>query len=466
MNRKTFIKSLASVTTLPFLPACISFGRDKVRVACVGLGCRAWDVINSLEDTGLCHVAALCDTDLGGTQCVEALKRYPTLPRFSDFRKMLDKMEGKVDAVIVSTPDFSHFPALMDAMRRGLAVFSEKPLAHTFEECELLMAAERKYGVVTQMGNQGHSGKNYWQFKHYVETSVIDVSKLTRLVAHMNSPRRWHKWNGKVDGFRRGEALPNGLDWDTWLGTAAYHDYSKDYVQGEWRSWFDFGNGCLGDWGAHTMDTMHRFFSLGLPTEVQIKNVEGWNPFVFPMQDTLVYKFPAVGRRPAIELEWYEGVKNVPTFGKGYKYLSGDGIPASGAGTSAKKGQLMPGKYFELSDGMAWEGTSHANPILMCGDSNEVPDYPYKDTPATAPDLDHYRNFLRAVMGEGRARSPFMVSAPLSEVFCLGCIAQRLNRSFRFDPVNKQVVGDAAANALLKGAAGTPRKGWEEFYKV
>ena len=214
------------------------------------------------------------------------------------------------------------------------------------------------------------------------------------------------------------------------------------------------------------MDTMHRFFSLGLPTEVQIKNVEGWNPFVFPMQDTLVYKFPAVGRRPAIELEWYEGVKNVPTFGKGYKYLSGGGIPASGAGTSAKKGQLMPGKYFELSDGMAWEGTSHANPILMCGDSNEVPDYPYKDTPATAPDLDHYRNFLRAVMDEGRARSPFMVSAPLSEVFCLGCIAQRLNRSFRFDPVNKQVVGDAAANALLKGAAGTPRKGWEEFYQV
>ena len=140
----------------------------------------------------------LCDTDLEGAQCASVLGKYPALPRFTDFRRMLDATAGKIDAVIVSTPDFSHFPALMDAMRRGLAVFSEKPLAHTFEECELLMAAERKYGVVTQMGNQGHSGKNYYQFKHYVETGVIDVSKLTRLVAHMNSPRRWHKWNGKV----------------------------------------------------------------------------------------------------------------------------------------------------------------------------------------------------------------------------------------------------------------------------
>ena len=465
MNRRSFLKSSLAAGVFPFLPGCLSFGQDKVRIGCVGLGNRAWDVIGALEGTGLCHVAALCDTDLEGPQCVAALKKYPALPRFTDFRKMLDAMGGKIDAVIVSTPDFSHFPALMDAMRRGLAVFSEKPLAHTFEECELLMAAERKYGVVTQMGNQGHSSKNYFQFKHYVENGVIDVSKLTRLVANMNSPRRWHKWNGKVDGYRHGETLPEGLDWDTWLGTAAYHDYSKDYVQGEWRSWFDFGNGCLGDWGAHTFDTMHRFFALGLPTKVTIKDVEGWNPYVFPMQDTLIYDFAACGRRPAIRLEWYEGVKNLPTFCKDYKYLVGGAIPPSGAGTSAKKGQLMPGKYFELSDGTAWEGASHGNPIVRCGESNEVPEYPYMDLGFEAPELCHYRSFLRAVRGEENTKSPFSVSGPLAEVFCLGCIAQRLNRSFAFDPVKKQVVGDEVANALLKGAKGTPRKGWEEFYK-
>jgi len=467
LSRRSFIVSSLAAGAFPFLPGCATFGRDKVRLACVGLGNRAWDVICALEKTGMCQVVALCDTDLGGPQCVKALKQYPTLPRFTDFRKMLDRTEGQVDAVVVSTPDFSHFPALMDAMRRGLAVFSEKPLAHTFEECELLMAAERKYGVVTQMGNQGHSGKNYWQFKHYVENGVVDVSKLTRLVANMNSPRRWHKWNGKVDGFRHGEEMPKGLDWDTWLGTASYHDYSKDYVQGEWRSWFDFGNGCLGDWGAHTFDTMHRFFSLGLPTEVKIKDVRGWNPYVFPMQDTLVYTFPKAGRRPEVKLEWYEGVKNLPTFCEGYKYLTGSGIPASGAGTSATKDQkLMPGKYFELSDGTAWEGASHANPIVRTGASNEVPDYPFKDADPECRELDHYVNFLASVMGDDKTHSPFLVGAPLSEVFCLGCIAQRLNRSFKFDPVKKQVVGDEVANELLKGAKGTPRKGWEEFYRV
>ena len=460
------MKSALAAGAFPLLPGCATFGRDKVRLACVGIGNRAADVIKNFENTGLVEFAALCDTDLEGGQCAAVLGRYAGLPRFTDFRKMLDAMSGRIDAVAVCTPDFSHFPALMDAMRRGLAVFSEKPLAHTFEECELLMAAERKYGVVTQMGNQGHSGLNYHQFKHYVEGGVIDVSKLTRLVAHMNSARRWHKWNGKVSAFPAGEAMPRGLDWDTWLGTASYHAYSKDYVQGEWRSWYDFGNGALGDWGAHTMDTMHRFFELGLPTEVKIKDVKGWNPFVFPMQDTLVYTFPAAGRRPQITLEWYEGRENLPKFGKGYKYLTGSGIPASGAGTGAVKGQLKPGKYFELSDGTAWEGTSHGNPILMCGSSDEVPDYPFKGAAHGDPRLSHYVNFVKAVMGQDEAHSPFSVTAPLSEVFCLGCVAQRLNRSFKFDPVAKQVVGDETANRLLKGSEGTPRRGWEEFYTV
>ena len=102
----------------------------------------------------------------------------------------------------------------------------------------------------------------------------------------------------------------------------------------------------------------------------------------------------------------------------------------------------------------------------MCGESNEVPDYPFKGVPGEDPRLNHYVNFVRAVMGQDEAHSPFSVAAPLSEVFCLGCIAQRLNRSLKFDPAKKQFVGDDEANALLKGSKGTPRKGWEEFYRV
>ena len=461
VNRRSFIQTALAAGAYPCFAGRRNFkSGDKVRLACVGIGQQAWGDIRSFANTKLVEIAALCDTDLEGKQCAAALKRYPNVPRFTDFRKMLDAMDGKIDAVAVMTPDFSHFPALMAAMKRGLPVFSEKPLAHTFEECELLMQAAAKYGVATQMGNQGHSGANYWQFKHYVETGVIDVSKLTRLAAHMNNSRRWHKWNGKVSAFPTGETMPKGIDWDTWLGTATYHEYSKDYVQGEWRSWYDFGNGALGDWGAHTMDTMHRFFELGLPTDIKIKDVKGWNPFVFPMQDTLVFTFPAKGRRPKIDLEWYEGVKNLPKLPKGHKSQGWNpDIPTAKGSTAKDASKLVPGKFFCLSDGTAWQGGSHSSPISRCGDGGKVPSYP-------KPGSNHYANFLLAVMGREETRSPFSVTAPLSEVFCLGCIAQRLNRGFKFDPVAKRVVGDAEADALLKGSKGTPRKGWEEFYRV
>ena len=464
IDRRMFLKGAVAAGAFPYLAKCSwarTFGPgDKVRLACVGIGQQAWGDIKQFQKTGLCEIVALCDTDLQGKQCAQALKTYPDAPRFTDFRKMLDAMAGKIDAVAVMTPDFSHFPALMAAIKRGLPVFSEKPLAHTFEECELLMKAAAKYGVATQMGNQGHSGANYYQFKHYVETGVIDVSKLTRLVAHMNNPRRWHKWNGKVSAFPTGEKMPRGLDWDTWLGTATYHEYSKDYVQGEWRSWYDFGNGALGDWGAHTMDTMHRFFELGLPTEVKIKDVGGWNPFVFPMQDTLVFSFAAKGKRPAIDLEWYEGRKNLPKLPAGHKSIAwGKDIPTAKGSTAKDVKGLAPGKFFCLSDGTAWQGGSHSSPISRCGDGGKPPAYPKSGS-------NHYANFLLAVMGREQTRSPFSVTAPLSEVFCLGCIAQRLNRGFKFDPVKKCVVGDDEANLLLKGSKGTPRMGWEEFYRI
>lgn len=189
VSRRSFLQAALAAGAFPLLPVHGAFGRDKVRLACVGVGQQAWNDIQQFSKTGICEIAALCDTDIKfGRQCAAAKKRFPNVPQFTDFRKMLDAMEGKIDAVAVMNPDFSHFPALMGAMKRGLPVFSEKPLAHTFEECELLMAAAKKYKVATQMGNQGHSGDNYFQFRDYVQKGILDVSKLTRLVAHMNNP--------------------------------------------------------------------------------------------------------------------------------------------------------------------------------------------------------------------------------------------------------------------------------------
>ena len=457
MNRRGFLSAMLAAGAYPLLPGCFSskayVANGKVRLAAIGCGAQAWFDLKKLAgNKDICEVVALCDTDIGAPHTEEALKRFPNLPRFQDFRKMFDRMADQIDAVLIGIPDHSHFCAAMHAMRLGKAVYVEKPLAHSFRECELLMAAEEKYGVVTQMGNQGHSGANYYQYRDYVQNGVIkDVKKV---VAHMNMQRRWHKWGGKTSSYPRGEVMPETLDWEVWCNAAPYHDFSKDLAYGEWRCWYDYGNGCMGDWGAHILDCVHRFTLRGaLPTEVSISNVTGWNQFVFPIQDTLTMKFDDV------TLEWYEGLDNKPPLPEGFRYADNKGLfPASTANDGLIDPPLKPGKEIYLADGTVWQGLSHAATLVRVGAQDEkVPAFEKAGS-------DHWRNFLLAVKGEEEARSPFRVTAPLSEVFCLGVIAQRLNRGFKFDPVARKDVGDAEVGILLKGPA--PREGWEEYYRV
>ena len=461
MKRREFLKSIAAAGAAPLLPGCFSAkgyrANEKVRLAFVGIGQQGWyDICQFRLVPQLFDCVALCDTDMGAPHTEKCLKAYPDVPRFQDFRKMFDRMAGQIDACLVAVPDHSHFPIAMDAMRRGIAVYVEKPLAHTFGECELLLKAADKYGVVTQMGNQGHSTVKYHQFKEYVETGLVhDVYKV---VAHMNNARRWHKWEGKLTAFPKAEPVPATLDWDTWLGTAAYHDYCRDFVGGEWRAWYDFGNGCMGDWGAHLVDCVHQFLLKGdLPSEVRVLNQTGSNRFVYPMTSTLQFGFPANWKHGAFELEWYEGASNLPPLPAGFVYATPDGIPKNSANDENEQVRLFPGKEMYQRDGTIRQSLSHKHPLHVVGDyERKLPDYP-------AEFCTHYEGFLRAVRGEMETLSPFEVAAPLSQLFTLACIAQRLGRGFRFDTATGTIPGDEEANALLRPA---PRRGWEEFYKV
>ena len=456
MNRRNFIKSMAAMGAMPLLPGCFSskgyVANGKVRLAAIGVGCQAWfDIQQLTKNKDLCELVAICDTDMGAKHTLDCLRAFPAVPRFQDFRKMFDWMADRIDAVLVATPDHSHFAACLHAMRLGKHVYVEKPLANTFRECEILMQAEKKYGVVCQMGNQGHSGANYWQFRDYWEKGL--VKDVTKVVSHMNNERRWHKWGGKVASLPKAEPVPTTLDWDGWLSVQPAHDYSHDYMIGEWRSWFDFGDGCMGDWGAHIIDCVHEFvLKSALPDEVKIANVTGWNKFVFPINNTLTFKFGD------IDLEWWEGVQNQPKVPANFLYKTNKGLfPASAANDGMEEPKLVPGKEIYQKDGTAWQGMSHSSPLIRMGEPNaQLP--AYED-----PQIDHWRNFLLAVRGEDTVHSPFRIAAPLSQVFTLGCVAQRLNRGFRFDPVAKKAIGDDEANALLRGPE--PRKGWEEYYE-
>ena len=464
MKRRHFItQGATAATAFSILPSHV-FGKslghiapsDKINLACVGIGHRGGQISNTFGSKKLTNIVALCDVDMGAEHTLNVIKKNPKAKQFQDFREMFDKMSDSIDAVSIGTPDFSHFPITMKSMALGKHVYVEKPMARTFNEVELMIQGAKKYGVATQMGNQGHSEANYFQFKSWVDAGII--KDVTAMTAHMNSARRWHGWDTNMKTLPDGQPVPETLDWDTWLGTAQYHEYNKDYHHGQWRCWYDFGMGALGDWGAHIMDTAHQFLELGLPYEVNPKMIEGYNPLFFPQSSTLEFKFPKKKNLPAMTITWYDGVNNQPPLPEGYGTSELDpNIPPPSAG-SIQQQKLNPGKIIYGKD-LTLKGGSHGSTLSIIL-TDKAKDIKLPEVPESPS--DHFENFLLACKGEEKTRSPFEVAGPLSQVFNLGVIAQRLNQKLEFDRETKQITNNVFANALLAGQP--PRKGWEEYY--
>lgn len=433
---------------------------EKVNLACVGIGHRGKQIIKSLHNTGLANIVALCDVDMGGDHTLDIIEMFPDVPRFKDFRKMFDKMGNKIEAVSIATPDFSHFPITMLAMSMGIHVYVEKPMARTFNEIDLMMAGAKKYKVATQMGNQGHSGENYFQFKAWKEAGII--KDVTAITAHMNNSRRWHKFDSSITSFPEKQRKPKTMDWDVWLNTAQFHDYNKDYHHGQWRCWYDFGMGTLGDWGAHIMDTAHEFLELGLPYEINPLLLKGHNSFFYPYSTTLVFKFPERGDMPALDITWYDGLDNIPSVPKGYGVQEEDpNIPPASNG-DVQPAKLKPGKIIYSKD-LTFKGGTHSRPLSIIPEKKALEMESKLPVVPESPS-DHFENFLLACKGQEKCRSSFDIAGPLSQVFTLGVLAQRLSTKLIFDRDTRQITNHKVANELLVGTP--PRKGWEEFYKL
>ena len=432
---------------------------DKVNLACCGIGNRGRAVIRDLYSTGAANIVALCDVNLDGEKSQKSLGAHPNATRYTDFRKMFEEMEGKIDAVSVGTPDFSHFPITILAMSLGKHVYVEKPLTRTFQESELLMKAAKKYGVATQMGNQGHCQDNYYQFKSWVENGVIkDVTKIT---AHMNGKRRWHGWDPNMKAFPKGQKLPKNFNWDTWLMAYPNHDFHPDLINGQWRCWYEYGNGALGDWGAHLMDGFHQFLDLGLPSKIKPIGLTGHNNLFYPTSSTLEFDFPKRGKMPEVKVTWYDGTDNIPEVPENYGDIEIDKTAKTKKGMVQPKG-LKAGKVL-YGKNLNFKGGSHHRTLSVIPNENgidikkDLPEYFKSDT-------NHFMNFMNASRGMEKCLSPFEVSAPLSQLFCLGTIAQQINEPLEFDRETKRITNNTIANNLLKGPA--PRKGWEEFYNL
>ncbi len=452
MARRTFLKgTAASVAVAAIVPSHVvaksknskakgAAPSDKVNLAIVGCAARGGSIGNWHASTGLANVTTLCDIDarslgrMGG--------KFKSAKKFQDFRQMFDKAGKDFDALTIGVPDHAHFPISMLAMSQGKHIYVEKPLAHTFNECELMIAAMKKYGVATQMGNQGHSGSNPMQFEAWVKAGII--KDITKVDACMNSGRRWHPW--KFDEWQS-EETPKEVDWDTWLGTAPEHPFSGKLHPGNWRGWFEYGDGAFGDWGPHTLDTIHRYLDCGLPIKTTAVKLEGRRKLIFPMASTIRFDFPQRGIHPALEINWYDGTKNKPP--RPADLEKGRNIP--------RCGKVMYGKDLNFIGG------THSATLSIFPDvkRKELGD---KLPRITGKQSNHAQNFLLSAMGKEKTRSSFDISGVLTQMFCLGCIAQRIGGELDLDLKTKQITNSKLGNQLLTGPP--PRKGWEQYYKM
>jgi len=475
ITRRTFLKTggmataglalggLNTFTSTAASTSGIMGANDKVNLACVGIGNRGAEIINDFSRTGMANIVALCDVDLGAPHTQAMLNKFPNAKRFKDFREMFDKIGNEFDAVSVAIPDFAHFPVAMLAISMGKHVYVEKPMARTFYEAELMIAAAKKNKkIVTQVGNQGHSDANYFQFKAWKDAGIIkDVYAVT---AHMNGDRRWHPYDPNSKKFPEAQPIPDTLDWDTWLMTSMYHDFSDKFHYGNWRGWYDFGMGALGDWGAHILDSIHEFLDLGLPYEVECLKADSHNDYFFPKASTILFKFPKRGKMPPLDITWYDGVNNVPQVPEGYGTVDIDPNIPPVAGGKLQPSKLNPGKII-YSKTLTFKGGSHASTLsIIPPEKAKEMEKKINEVEVPKSPSNHYKNFLLACQGQEKTRSPFEINGVLSQVFSLGVMAQRLNTKLLFDRTTKTITNNAFANAWLTQAP--PRKGWEQYYKL
>ena len=441
-RRRSFLKTsalAAGALTLPRSSIAQSGGspNGKIGVAVVGAGGMGEYAVAQAATE---RFVALCDVD--DQRACKAYEAHPQVPRFRDFRVMLDKLHKQIDAVAISTPDHTHFPIAMAAMELGKHVFVQKPLAHNVWQVRTLRKTARHYGVITQMGNQGHTFEGMRRIKEWVDAGVLGaVSEVVTWTDRPNPP-----WFVPPASFPPPTSCPpSDLDWDLWQGPVASREYSRAYVPIEWRGWWDYGCGSLGDIGCHTFDAPFWALDLGAPTRVQAFRDPPPGDGFISMKGVVTYQFPARGGKPPVTMTWYEKGYDVP---KPRRWEPEKPLAAEG-------GMYMEGTKETLYHaGMRPESpmiTPEARFMEKKGELRQIEKLP----PVGDGPIEEW---LRAIKGEGPAPgSNFDYAAPLTEVVLLGALAERTGRTLEWDAEAMQVKGQPDLEPFLKEPA---RDGW------
>jgi predicted dehydrogenase len=387
---------------------------DKLNIAAIGAGGKAEVNIPYAWNKGAENIVSLCDVD--DRMAANMRKKFPQASFYRDYRTMLEKEHKTIDAVIVTTPDHMHYVQTIAAMELGKHVYTEKPLTHDIAEARLLTEAEQKYKVVTQMGNQGSSGDDTRNVETWIQEGVIgDVHTVH---VWTNRPT----WPQGIAAPKDTEAVPAELDWNLWLGTAPNRPYNKIFLPANWRGWWDYGTGALGDMGCHFMDVPFRALRLGYPTAVEcsVGSVytgffqEAHYPDSCPPSAKIHIQFPARGTMKPVEVIWYDG----GILPKRPEELLPDEQMAEWDG----------GIIFEGTKGKIMAGLFGRNPTLLPTARMKEVTLPKAKQPFVPGGPEGHQNQWTAACKKGwgaYTSSPFSLAGPLTETVLMGNLATR-----------------------------------------
>jgi predicted dehydrogenase len=408
---------------------------EKINVVGIGVGGKGMGDISSCRRE---NVIALCDPD--SERAGEAFYRFKDAKKYVDYRKMFDEIGDQIDACTISTPDHTHAPAAFRAISLGKHVYVQKPLTHTIAEARMLKNLAKEKGVITQMGNQGHCGDGVRELCEMMWSGAIgDVTE-----AHIWTNRPI--WPQGITEPLPEETIPGTLDYDLWIGTAPMRPYNKGYVPWNWRAWWDFGCGAIGDMACHIMDPA--FWSLKLyeaeSYKIQAMYEEGMNNQTGPNKSQIKYQFPARGDMPPVTVTWYDG---------GIKPPRPESVPEGQQLGDGDNGSLFIGTTGCMTAG-EYGGKARLLPDEKMADYT-MPDQTIPRIPKESP----YQNWLDCIRSGEQPASNFSYAAPLTEVANMGNVALHSGgKELEVDVINMRITNIPEANQLLTKEY---RKGWE-----
>src|SRR5262245_8732724 len=479
MNRRNFLKLTGAAGAGYWLTASAASAAragdspsEKLRFAGVGIGGKGSSDIDQAGALGA--VVAICDCD--EKQLDGKSARFKDAKRYYDYRKMFDEMGKEIDAVTVSTPDHTHAPASIMAMKLGKHVYCQKPLTHTVHEARQmrLIAADKK--VCTQMGNQGTAADGLRRAAEFIQGGGL--GKVTAAHVWTNRPI-WPQAPGVMKRPEGKHEIPNYVHWDEFLGSAPFRPYAPGYHPFAWRGWWDFGTGALGDMACHTANMAFMALKLGSP-KTAVAEAGDVNPETCPSFAHVVLEFPARGEMPAVTWNWYEGKKDGKNVLPSAELVKGEGKRgekdyavyfdnnvwnfANPNANDPKKRKFVvsSGSFLIGEKGVLFSPDDYGADafIVTEGGVEKLTGKPEKMPSNNRGDHGMKEEWVKAIRENKPeiAISNFNYSGMLTETVLLGNVAIRVGSKIEFDGEKCEVTNNASANQYIEQEY---RKGYE-----